>query len=159
MRSSWGPWVCSAQSRGAEGRRHGGCSSSQGTEGQHWALLSVTATGPEGTAWSCVRGGAAGDQEKFIHQSVVGPWNKLLRAVVMTPNCQSSRTIWRMVSKQRVGIWDHPVWSQELDLMILMGPFQLSIFYDMRLVLCKNTVLSGNNIFPIALLQAWHSKA
>jgi len=26
--------VCSAQSRGAEGRPHGGCSSSQGAEGQ-----------------------------------------------------------------------------------------------------------------------------
>jgi len=33
MRSGWGPWVCSAQSKGAEGRL--------------WALLSVTATGPE----------------------------------------------------------------------------------------------------------------
>ena len=28
-----GPWVCSAQSRGAEGRPHGGCSSSEGAEG------------------------------------------------------------------------------------------------------------------------------
>jgi len=54
--------VCSAQSRGAEGRPHGGFSSSQGAEGQRWALLCVTATGPEGTAWSCVRGGAAGGE-------------------------------------------------------------------------------------------------
>ena len=30
MRRSCGPWVCSAQSRGAEGRPHGSCSSSQG---------------------------------------------------------------------------------------------------------------------------------
>jgi len=60
MRSSWSPMVCSAQSRGAEGRPHGGCSSSQEAEGQRWALLCVTTTGPEGTAWSCVRGGAAG---------------------------------------------------------------------------------------------------
>ena len=50
----------------------GGCSSSQGTEGQHWALLSVTATGPEGMAWSCVRGGAAGGQGWGLHQRAVG---------------------------------------------------------------------------------------
>ena len=36
------------------------CSSSQGAKGQRWALLCVTATGPEGTAWSCVRGGRWG---------------------------------------------------------------------------------------------------
>jgi len=32
----------------------------------------VTATGPEGTAWSCVRGRAAGVQEKGLQQRVVG---------------------------------------------------------------------------------------
>ena len=32
----------------------------------------MTATGPEGTAWSCVRGGAAGDEGKGLHQRVVG---------------------------------------------------------------------------------------
>jgi len=45
-----------AQSRGAEGRPDGDCSSSQGAEGQRWALLSVTATGPEGTAWNLKEG-------------------------------------------------------------------------------------------------------
>ena len=30
-----------------------------------------TATGPEGTAWSCVRGGAAGGQGKGLHQRIV----------------------------------------------------------------------------------------
>ena len=35
-------------------------------------LCSVTATGPEGTAWSCVRGGAAGGEGKGLHQRVVG---------------------------------------------------------------------------------------
>jgi len=43
-----------------EGRPDGGCSSSQGAEGQRWALLSVTATGPEGTAWSCQGRGSGG---------------------------------------------------------------------------------------------------
>jgi len=32
----------------------------------------VTATGPEGTAWSCVRGGAAGGQGKGLHQRALG---------------------------------------------------------------------------------------
>ena len=32
----------------------------------------MTATGPEGTAWSCVRGGAAGGEGKGLHQRVVG---------------------------------------------------------------------------------------
>ena len=40
VRGGWGPCVCSAQSREAEGRPHGGCGSSQGAEGQRW----VTAT-------------------------------------------------------------------------------------------------------------------
>ena len=32
----------------------------------------MTATGPEGTAWSCVRGGAAGGVGQGLHQRVVG---------------------------------------------------------------------------------------
>ena len=35
-------------------------------------LCSVTVTGPEGMAWSCVRGGAAGGEGKGLHQRVVG---------------------------------------------------------------------------------------
>jgi len=32
----------------------------------------VTATGPEGTAWSCVRGGAAGGEGKGLRERAVG---------------------------------------------------------------------------------------
>jgi len=32
----------------------------------------LTETGPEGTAWSCVRGGAAGGQGQVINQRAVG---------------------------------------------------------------------------------------
>ena len=32
----------------------------------------MTATGPEGTAWSCVRGGAAGGEGQVLHQRAVG---------------------------------------------------------------------------------------
>ena len=31
----------------------------------------MAATGPEGTAWSCVKGGAAGDWGQVLHQRVV----------------------------------------------------------------------------------------
>jgi len=48
MRSSWGPLVCSAQSRAAEGRPHGGLQLLTGSEGQHWALLSGDSSRAEG---------------------------------------------------------------------------------------------------------------
>ena len=32
----------------------------------------MTATGPEGTAWSCVRGGAGGGEGQVVHQRAVG---------------------------------------------------------------------------------------
>lgn len=49
VRSSWGPWVCGAQSRGAEGKPHSSAV-------PHRELCSlVTATGPQGTAWNCTR--------------------------------------------------------------------------------------------------------
>ena len=32
----------------------------------------MTATGPEGTAWSCVRGGAAGGEGQGLRQRAVG---------------------------------------------------------------------------------------
>ena len=32
----------------------------------------MAATGPEGTAWSCVRGGAAGGEGKGLHQRAMG---------------------------------------------------------------------------------------
>lgn len=54
------PSVCSSQSKGAEGRRHGGCNSSQGADGSAELCSLQTATGPEGMPWSCVRGGSEG---------------------------------------------------------------------------------------------------
>ena len=32
----------------------------------------MTATGPEGTAWSCVKGGADGGEGRGLHQRAVG---------------------------------------------------------------------------------------
>ena len=45
-------------------------SSSQGVDRQHCSL--VTATGPEGTAWSCIRGASGEHEEKALHHRVVG---------------------------------------------------------------------------------------
>lgn len=67
-----------AKSRGADGRPDGGCSS-QGVEGQLWALLPVAGTGPEGTAWRCGRG-AVGVRWWFCIRRRC-TWNRLLVAV------------------------------------------------------------------------------
>ena len=37
----------------------------------------MTATGPEGTTWSCARGGAAGGRGQGLHHSEVGQWNRV----------------------------------------------------------------------------------
>jgi len=46
----------------------------------------VTATGPEGTAWSCARGGAAGGWGQGLFERLVEHWNRLPRAVGMAPS-------------------------------------------------------------------------
>lgn len=128
MRSSWGPWVCWAQSRGAEGRPDGGCSSSQGAEGSA-ELCSVTATGPEGTAWSCVRGRAAGLRERICTRGLC-VWKGLPRAVGMAPN-----TRFQWVSgqplKHRVWIFSGAVWGQGWTQRFLWVPsnFRYSILW------------------------------
>ena len=86
--------------------------------------VTVTATGPEGTAWSCVRGGAAGGWGKGLHQKVVRPWSRLLRAAGMELSCWNLRSIWAMLSDTGFDFLGGPVWSQEL------GPFQRGIFYE-----------------------------
>ena len=64
----------------------------------------VTEPGPEGTAWSCVRGGAAGGQGRVLHQ----------RAVGMEQAAQSSghgtellefKKIWTTLSEVRFDFW------------------------------------------------------
>jgi len=53
-------------------------------------LLCVTATGPEGTAWSGVRGGAAGGEGQVLYQRMVGmEW--AAQGGGHSPKCWSSR--------------------------------------------------------------------
>ena len=44
-------------------------------------LCSLTVTGPEGTAWSCVRGTAAGGEGKGLHQRAVGAGGSIQQEV------------------------------------------------------------------------------
>ena len=55
-----------------------------GSGGQRGALLSVTATGPEGTARSCVRGGRVGLRERLCPRGRWA-WHRLPRAVGTAP--------------------------------------------------------------------------
>ena len=47
-----------------------------------------------------------------------------------------------------------PVWNQELDMVILMGPFQLGIFYDSMILGYENFLswAGGSYSFPLSLL-------
>jgi len=73
--------------------------SSQGGGADFFSL--VTAAGPEGTAWSCFRGGSDWVLGKGFHQRVAGPWHRCLRALGTAPGWWSSRSIWITLS----GIW------------------------------------------------------
>ena len=80
----------------------------QGAEGQHWALLSVSATGPEGTAWSCVgAGGRLGVRDRVCTRGQ-WVWSGLPRAVVVALSwlsCWSSRSVWTIPSDIEFGFW------------------------------------------------------
>lgn len=61
---------------------------------------------------------------------MTGPWKRLPRAVVVAPGCQSSGSVWTVLSE----IWSlrGPMWKQELDSVILVGLLQLRIFCDSK---------------------------
>ena len=72
MRSGCGPWVCSAQSRGAEGRPRGGCSSSQGAESSAELCSVRQRQGPREQHGAVSGEGQLGVRERGLHQRVVG---------------------------------------------------------------------------------------
>ena len=57
-------------------------------------LCCVTATGPEGMAWSCVRGGAGKGGRQRVCTRGQQAQNRLPRPVSMAPSYWSSRSIW-----------------------------------------------------------------
>lgn len=64
------------------------------------------------------------------YQCIFQHWNRLLRAVAAVPSCQSSRSIWTMLSDMgfefQVVLCRAGGWTQ----VSLWGFFQLGIFYD-----------------------------
>jgi len=64
----------------------------------------VTATGPEGTAWSCDRGGAAGGEGKGLHQRA-GDMERAAQGCGHGPQCRSSWSIWILLSDIGFGFW------------------------------------------------------
>jgi len=57
----------------------------------------VTETGPEGTAWSCVRGGAGGVWGQGLHQRAVG-MEQAAAGCGHSPQCQSFGSVWTALS-------------------------------------------------------------
>jgi len=129
MRRDWGPFVCSAQRR-------------------LWGETSLQLTASsQGRASTDLLSGAqqqnrrkqqeaetqeiqAGYDKKALHRGTVEHWNRLPREVVMAlslpefkkhPDSHARYMVWLLVGS---------AWSQELDMIILLSPFQLRIFYD-----------------------------
>lgn len=82
-------------------------------------------------AWSCVRGGAGcGVRERLFTRGFSGPgtgcpgqWSG--SQVLESKECLDN------ILRHWVWILGGLVWSQQLDLEILVGPFQLRVFYDL----------------------------
>jgi len=88
----------------------------------------MTVTGPEGTAWSCVRGGA-GRVSKRLCTRGWQAWNQLLRAVGTAPVCQNTRSIGTMLSDMWSDFWEDLVRATSWTLLFL-GTLQLRVFCD-----------------------------
>ena len=86
-----------------------------------------------GTRWSLRSTGEvqAGYQEEVLHREgwlhtgtgSPGTWSR-------HQACQSLRSVCTVLLVIRSEFLGRPVWSQELDSMVLVGPFQLGIFSD-----------------------------
>ena len=71
-------------------------------------------------AWSCVRGGRGWGEEEDLHQRVVSTeW--AAQGSRQSPELQEIR--------EYLGLGG-PLWSQGLDSVFLVGPFQLGVFRD-----------------------------
>lgn len=68
-------------------------------------------------------------RKRFFTEGVFSPWNRLPGKWSQYQTCQSSRSIWKML----LVTWFNfrcSVRSRDLDLIILVSPFQLEMFYD-----------------------------
>jgi len=62
-------------------------------------------------------------QEKVLRQRVVRRWNRLPRAVVTAPRLPEFKMHPDNALRHLLLFWSGSVWSQELDMVTLMGPF------------------------------------
>lgn len=69
-------------------------------------------------------------RKRFFTQRVVGHWNRLSREVVPAPSLLESKTVGGYSQVHGVTLGVGPVQGQALDSMILVNPFQFSIFCD-----------------------------
>ena len=86
----------------------------------------MTATGPEGTAWSCVRGGAAGGQGNGLRQRAVS-MERAAQSSGHSPEMPELRGHLDTALRHRVCISGGAGWSQQLGVMVLVGPFYGSV--------------------------------
>lgn len=82
----------------AEGRPHGGCSSSQEVEGQCWVLLSGDSNRTQGNGMELHQGRAKlGVMRRFCIRRWCA-WDRLPSAGGMVPSCQNSISVWTTLS-------------------------------------------------------------
>ena len=64
-----------------------------------------------------------GVRERFCTQRMVGHWDRLPREVVTAPSLPEFKKHSDSALSHMVWFLGGPLWSQELDPMILVGPF------------------------------------
>lgn len=105
----------------------------------------------DGKFWTDIR-------KSFFIERVVRNSNRLCGAVVMLWSCcQSPRKNLGCVLRCMLQLFGHPVWSQESDSVIIVGPSQLRIFCDFNWKNSPNTVCTVDIISKVSLLlsQGW----
>ena len=81
----------------------------------------MTATGPEETAWNCVRGGLGGGEGQVVHERAVGT-ERAAQCYGHSPELLPFKGCLERAQIQVLNLVG-PTWSQELELMILVDAF------------------------------------
>lgn len=68
-------------------------------------------------------------RKKFFTKRVIGLWNRLPRAMVTAPSLTVQEVLGQYSQAHGAALGDGPVQGQKLDSVILVGSFQLRIFY------------------------------
>ena len=71
-----------------------------------------------------------GIRKRFFTRRAVEHWNRLPREAATAPSLTLFKKPLDRALTHMVSIWGCPVQGQELDLMILVGPFQLRTSYE-----------------------------